>query len=167
MEESTAVCRREKRNARVRSGRGWKTRWSRLSASTDPQFLRSSLDFIPRSLPSRDPPPATRYPLWFRREAPLVTPAAFPPPIPAGCALPLTASRRKPIEISRISPFSWTFTALCLTPGLLPLYSLRSSHLPMLNLCGLLGLQIERELTHRYSARDTTSSSNSRVRITG
>lgn len=62
----------------------------------------------------------------------------------SGCALPLTAFHRKPIETSRISPFGWTFAA-----SLSPTLSVASYHftsfssLPVLNLRGLLELQIE------------------------
>lgn len=90
----------------------------------------SSLDFIPRFSPV-----SSRYyrPFRFRRGVPLVipvpclslyAPSARPESLVqqlgagapreslvSGCALPLTASHRKPIETSRISPFGWTFAA--------------------------------------------------------
>lgn len=119
----------------------------------------SSLDFIPRFSPRF----STRFCLFgsgagyllsLPRPSPLPLPLSVHPEslvqqlgavapresLVSGCALPLTASHRKPIETSRISPFSWTFAALCLSRELSPLCSPRSSSLPTLNLCGLLGL---------------------------
>lgn len=61
----------------------------------------------------------------------------------SGCALPLTAFHRKPIETSRISPFGWTFAAsLSLTLSVASYHFTSFSSLPV-NLRGLLGLQIE------------------------
>lgn len=115
------------------------------------RFHRSSIpSALPRFHPSPVSPPASRpansRPLWFRRGVPLVTPVPRPhapsvhpessvqqlgaigprESLVSGYALPLTASHRKPIETSRISPFGWTFAALCLSRAreLLPLYTL-------------------------------------------
>lgn len=99
-------------------------RWARLFASTDPQFSRPPSISSPVSLPLR---PATTVLFGSGAGYLLSLPSLYIPSarpeslvqqlgagapresLVSGCALPLTASHRKPIETSRISPFGWTF----------------------------------------------------------